>query len=414
MRKIPFNSQVTGKNTLLLVSLLILILVLFFSSFTTYSNYVALPIMALWILFITTLVKRLSKTEIIFVRVSFLFLSVMLLYWLIGYSNTETVGIFRNVTWIMTGIIAVCVVKNFSSHELSVVYSVLTISITILLFVLVSTGRLILMVGEQEDAVEVANAWYGSLFMLFTGMSLIVFLHVKSIVPRIISIAIFLLTLYLNFTILQRGTNVLFTIAEIGMILAFSLKQKGLVYFISAVVLGSAIFIYTSGMLIDMFDWLADNSPSARLAKRFNYISTALFYEDIQAGGGSFSARQSLIGISWDTFTSSIGHFIFGAGEQHADNTVIGHHSFFIDTLARYGIIGGVMIFVYFKTQYQIIMINLDKKIDWALYMQCAVVFLFYVLRNFYGQLAYALVNFVILLFFPLTFQLIQYYKNKS
>jgi hypothetical protein len=229
-----------------------------------------------------------------------------------------------------------------------------------------------------------------------------------------VAIVVLLLTLYVNFFILQRGINVVFTMAELGIILVFVLKRKPLIFIFSIIIIAFAIYVYASGRLVDIFDWLAEIIPSERLSKRFHEISTALFWEDIEASSGSLSGRNRLMGVSWDTFTSSIGHFVFGAGEHYGDNTIIGHHSFFIDTLARYGIIGGVMMFVYFKKQFQIIMAYLDKKTEWALYMQCAVVFLFYVLRNFYGVVTNAVANLVILALFPLTFQIIHYNKNKS
>lgn len=413
MRDFHFYSESTKKHTLLLVSFLILTIALFFSTFTRYSNYVIYPVFVLWVPFLLTSTGVLSKNEHTFVRVSFLFLMVILIYWLIGYSSIVTGEVLRNINWIMAGVIAVYVMKMFSERELTIVYIVLTIAIIALSYLFISAGRTLLAMEEQDEVAGVANAWYGSLFMLISGLSLIVILHVKLWFPRIISIAVLLLTLYLNFFILQRGINVVFTMAEIGMILVFTLKRKALVYFLSIGIIVSAVYIYTSGLLVDLFDWLADIIPSGRLAVRFKEISTALYFEDLEASSGSLSARTRLIGISWDTFTSSIGHIVFGAGEQEG-NTVIGHHSFFVDTFARYGIIGGVMMFVYFKKQYQIIMSVLDKETDWALYMQCAVVFLFYVLRNFYGAVANAVANLVILVFFPLTFQIIHYYKTSK
>lgn len=414
MSNSPFISQNTGKHTLLLLSFLILVIDMAFASFTNISNYIALPILVLWMAFILTSNIKISKNERTFVIVSFLLLMVIVLYWVIRYSQLNVYTFMVNGNWLLLGVISIYVMKLFSARELSRVYFTITIIIFALLFLFIGMGRVLLSVGEQNEAALVTTAWYGSLFMLFSGMSLVFFLHVKTMLPKIIALAIFLLSLYLNFSILQRGTNVLFTIAEMGIILVFLLKRKGLVCFLSIAVLALTLYVYMSGLLVDMFDWLAEIVPSERLASRFKSISFALYYEDIAAGGGSLNARNRLIGVSWDTFTSSFGHFVFGAGEHHGENTIIGHHSFFTDTLARYGIIGGVMVFVYFKKQYQIIMSYLDKNTDWALYMQCAVVFLFYVLRNYYGQLAYALVNLVLLVFFPLTFQLIQFYKNKS
>ena len=409
----PFNSQSVGKHTLLLVSFLILIIASCFYSFTHYSNYVIYPVFVLWVPFLLTPANILSKNDHTFVRVSFLYLMVVLVYWLIGYSSTGIGDIMVVFNWIMAGVIGIYAMKMFSERELSIVYVVLFMAVVVLMIIFIRIGRYLMLMEDMNEAAGVANAWYGSLFMMLSGLSLIVFMHVKSWFPRIVALAVLLLSLYLNFIILQRGTNVVFTMAEIGLIAVFTLRRKALVYLFSIVVIVTAIYVYTSGLLIDIFDWLADIMPSDRLADRFREISTALFYEDINASRGSLSGRSNLIGISWDTFTSSIGHFVFGAGEHFGDNTIIGHHSFFIDTLARYGIIGGALMFMYFKKQYQIIMSVLDKKTEWALYMQCAIVFLFYVLRNFYGQVAYALVNLVILVLFPLTFQIINFYKQE-
>ena len=172
------------------------------------------------------------------------------------------------------------------------------------------------------------------------------------------------------------------------------------------------LFSFSSENLIRITNWLADVSPSDRVSDRFSQISMAIAYEDVAANRGSLSGRNELMALSWNTFTSSFSHILFGAGEHAEDDTVIGHHSFILDTLACYGIVGGSILFFYFKKQYQIFMSYLDRKKNWALYMQCAIVFMFYVFRNFYGQVAYALVNFVFLLFFPLTFKLIKYYKK--
>lgn len=412
MDKPLFYSQSVNKHTLLLVSFLALILALFFATFTTYSNYLVYPILFLWVPFIMTSSSVLSKNEHTFVRVSFLFLLLVMIYRFIGYSSISTGEVLRNINWIMAGVISIFVMKMFSEHELSIVYIVLNIAIIVLLLAFIRMGRVLLAMEEQRDAAEVANAWYGSLFMLLSGLSLIVFMHVKSWFPRIVALAVLLLTLYLNFFILQRGINVIFTMAELGLILVFVIKRKSFIVILSIAIIVMAIYIVTSGLLVDLFEWIADIIPSERLSKRFSEISTALYYENIDASSGSLSGRNRLIGISWDTFTSSIGHFVFGAGEHSNDNMIIGHHSFFIDTLARYGIIGGAMMFVYFKKQYQIIMSYLDKKTEWALYKQCAVVFLFLILRNFYGDVTKAIASLVMLAFFPLTFQIILHYKR--
>lgn len=409
----PFNSQSVGKHTLLLASFIMLMIALVFSKLTNYSNYVVVPIWVLWAGVMLSSKSVLPKNERAFIHVSIALLSLELVYWLIGYSSMGFRNVIGEVNWIMMGLVAIYAMSVFSEREMNVVYEVLIFLIVGILCIYAYMGRLILMV-DMNEASDVANAWFGALFMTLSGLSVIVFMHIKLWFPRIVALIVLLLTLYINFYVLQRGINVIFTIAEIGLILVFVIKKKGLVFFLSFVIIVFAVFVITNDLLIDLFDWLAKVIPSERLARRFGEISTALYYEDINATSGSLSARSNLMGISWDTFSSSIGHFIFGAGEHYGENSIIGHHSFFIDTLARYGIIGGAIMFIYFKKQYQIIMSVLDKKREWALYMQCSVVFLFYVARNFYGVLANGVVNLFVLVLLPMTFQIIKYYNKKS
>lgn len=414
MIKAVFNSKGSGSHSFLLVSFLILVVSFCFADFTTYSNYVVYPLFVLWLPVLLNRYNIFDRNEQVFVVTSGVFLGFIIVYWIIGFSSSTMGNILRDINWIMTGIISICALKTLSKHELPVAYVFSLLFIMILLFTYVSRGRVFLAVENEEDAAMVTGAWHGSLFMLLTGLSMVAFIHIKSFLPRLISVVVFVLTLYLNIFILQRGTNVLFTIAEIGFILLFTLKKKSVVYTISVLIIVGFVYIQSFVSLVDLFEWMADVIPSERLSVRFSEIAMVLSFQDMEVSTGSLEGRSDLMWTSWNTFTSSFGHFLFGAGEHIRSNSIIGHHSFILDTLARYGIIGGSLMFLYFKKQYQISMSRLERKKDWALYMQCSIVFLFYVLRNFYGILAYALVNLFILFLFPLTIQLILSYKNQT
>ncbi|MBQ6437488.1 MAG: hypothetical protein IJK20_03450 [Bacteroidales bacterium] len=412
MKQAFFQSRGVGGNKFLLVSFLVLLILTVFSKFVLYSSYAVLPFYVIWLACVATYRGRLSKDEKAFIIASFVLLAQIFIYRLVGYSSIETLGLAVIFNWIMAGVVSIYAIKLFSEREVSTAYFVMALSLFILMIIFTRQGRAIRAAGDEYWAKDVADAWYGSLLMLLSGLSLIVFLNVKKVLPRFLSILVLVLTLYVNIFVLQRGTNVIMTLAEIGLILFFIIKQKTTVISLTVVFVVFLVIAFSSDYLILFFDWLAQISPSDRLAYRFNQISMALMYEDIEASTGSMAARSELMSISWNTFTSSFEHFVFGAGEHAGNDNVIGHHSFILDTLASYGVLGGFLIFVYFKKQYQIIMSCLDRKKEWALFMQCTVVFLFYVLRNFYGQVAYALVNYVILMFFPLTFQIINYYKS--
>ena len=400
------------KHILMLLSFVVLFVVISFSMYLNHTNSVVFPIWALWGAFGLFSIKELTRNERSFVIISFVFLTIELLYKIVGYSSMGIEPVVNEINWIMAGVVAIFAMNLLSGRELSIVYRIMAISFLLLMFVFIVAGRSIMVYSDDSEAATVANAWYGSLYMLFSGLSLIVFLNVKKLLLRIISIIVLALTLYLNVFVLQRGTNVLFTAAELGLILVFMLKRKSLIIVLSVLIVGFLVFVLSSDYLIPFFSWLADITPSERLSSRFNDIALSMAYSDIDATEGSFAIRFTLMQNSWNSFTSSFGHFLFGAGEHFGDNKIIGHHSFFLDTLGRYGILGGTLMFFYFKKQYLFVMSYLDKNHEWSLYMQCAIVFLFYVLRNTYGILSYALVNFFILMFLPLTFQIIRHYNK--
>ena len=409
MRHSLFIKNKGGVNRIYFLSLLAMIIVSFFASFTTYSNYVIVPIMLLWLPFILSSSKRLTNDEATFTKVSFAFLLVLLVYRIVGYSTDEAMYALRDIAWIMSGVMAVYAMRYFSDKQLSKLFIVFTIVLTGLLLVLNKLGRSL----DMDDASGTASTWIGSMYMLLTGFSLICFIHIKSLYLRMAFLATMFLTLYLNVYILQRGITVIFTIFEISLIIVLSLKYRLLIRFLFVVILIAFFLVYSSGMYVQLLDWMADVVPSERLSVRFQQISFALQYGDVEAGGGSLDARDRLMGISWNTFTSNIGYFIFGAGAQRG-NTIIGHHSFFLDVLATYGVIGGLLMLVYFVKQYKIFMSKLNRKLEPVLSSQCAVVFLFYILKNYYGGMATADINLMLLIYFPLLIKLIQKYKSKK
>lgn len=212
---------------------------------------------------------------------------------------------------------------------------------------------------------------------------------------------------------MQRATNVLLTGLEVLFILVFNIKRNWLVWFLSLSLLIVSSFLYFSGYLISVFEWLASVTPD-RVSDRMQTIVYALMYGDIDAGGGSLTRRSELLKVSWETFTSSISSFMFGVGEHKGFNNVIGNHSFILDTLASYGMMGGIFLFVFYKTQFQIMSENLDRSSDRVLFLQVMVVYLFYLIRNYYGKIANSCVSFLILIYIPLAIQIIYNYKNNK
>lgn len=405
---------VEKRHTLLLLMTMVLVVLVCFQSFFQITFVIILPLVGLCLLPVLFSFNTFSGKEKSFILVSVLFLIITLFYNVIGYSTLNYNELSHRFTWLLMGIVSLHTINTLDRKELNRIYVGYTLAIIVLMWFFVVAGRDYILMGEQSEASSIASTWQSSLMMLITGISLIFFIHIKSVFPRVFAMAIIIVTLYLTIFVFQRGTNVIFSFVEIIMILLFNIKNKAWVWLLSLITISLAMVLFLSDSLYMFFEWLANVSPSARLADRFESISVAMQYEDIEAGGGSLNARNRLIGVSWNTFTSSFNHFIFGAGEHRSDNLIIGNHSFIVDALGSFGIIGGALLFVYYKRQLQFILREINKKENRGLYSQCIVVYAFYILRSIYGNVSFGDVSMLMMLYFPLTIRIIQNYKSNN
>lgn len=398
-----------------LITLIIIIAALLFANLYRFSNYIAVPLFFAWIPYMYYHRQLLNKAESSYVIVSIFLLFLILLYRVLGLSDLNIGYILRSFNWIMAGVVSVFAIETFSSKELKKLFVAFTIILALYLIITVRMGNSLLSGITADAAVVVTYTWMGSMFMLLSGFCLILVLYIKNVKYRALAIAFFLLITYLNFIILQRGTTAIMTLAMLTLIVLLNFSNKIVNrIFIPIFIFFVSITVTSTDLMVQFFDFLTEISPSDRLAARFQQLSLAIQFSDIDASGGSFQSRAELIGISWDTFTSSLQHFLVGAGAHRDDNTIIGNHSFIIDFLASYGILGGIFILIYFIRQYQIMMAGLTKEINYTLFTQCVVVFLFYILRNFYGAVSTSQTNFTVLLYFPLLISIILSYQKKS
>lgn len=411
---VGFGGNRKSTHLFQLISLIIIIAALLFANLYRFSNYLAVPLFFAWIPYMFYHRQLLNKVESSYVTVSIILLFLIILYRVLGLSDLNVGYLLRNFNWIMAGVVSVFVIETFSSKELKKLFIAFTIILALYLVIIIRLGGSLLSSIEADAAVVVTYTWMGSMFMLLSGFCLILVLHIKSVRFRVLAIVFFLLITYLNFFILQRGTTAILTLAMLTLIVLLNFSNKIVNrIFIPIIIIFVSITVASTDLMVQFFDFLTEISPSERLAVRFQQLSLAIQFSDIDASSGSFQSRAELIGISWDTFTSSLQNFLVGVGAHRDDDTIIGNHSFIIDFLASYGILGGVFISIYFIRQYQIMMAGLTKEINYTLFTQCLVVFIFYVLRNFYGSVSTSQTNFTILLYFPLLISIILSYQKK-
>ena len=160
----------------------------------------------------------------------------------------------------------------------------------------------------------------------------------KKLKPYLAAILTALILVYIFYA--QYTTALLlFVISSIFWFMRKDLKRKDLIIIFIVVI---AVIVLFYGLLTELFNWLADISGSEDMANRLRAL----------AGGeegleNSEDNRLELYRISLETFIKSP---LFGTVFEYGSN---GGHSFILDFLAQYGLIGGAILFTIYYNIYK-------------------------------------------------------------
>lgn len=198
-----------------------------------------------------------------------------------------------------------------------------------------------------------STSFVASLSFLTIVLLILLFNIKKSSKKFPIIIAIALISFYLFLLNPRATTLILLVFAAISILLIHrapkSPKLRRSYYFRT----GTLLLIITLVALLPLVSFLG-NVDNERLSARFSDIGVILQGGSINSlDDGSLAGRFLLGMTSLNTFIASIPNFIWGVGdniligEQYEFYDLlslgIGNHSQFLDTLAKYGIIGGVI-----------------------------------------------------------------------
>ena len=140
-------------------------------------------------------------------------------------------------------------------------------------------------------------------------------------------------------------------------------------------------------------------SPSSRLSSR---LVTLINFDSDYGSTSSISARENLWMISLKTWFSNVSSFLFGIGDHYTtdspEKTGIGQHSELIDSFARYGVIGMLLIYYILKNSFKYINTIFEKKYQLQIYT----VFIIYIMCGFTKKIFITNIACVIFIFLPL------------
>ena len=335
------------------------------------------------------------------VFLNLLFLTIMIVYKILGVSSADWVYPAGYMGWMFTSILGCYLVKNANYTQLKILFGTIYIAcVGYCAYISVIGNRV--MQDDVELGVELATAMYSSAFMLFSGSCLILFLNVKEIPFKILAMIGIMIPAYANFAVLQRGTNAIFSIVLYALILLFNGKRSRFVYVFFFFLLIVLLVIFQTGLYVYILDGLINVISSERIASRIDSLNVFLQTGDYVYAGTSVRTRSILLVKTWTTFTNSFPDIMFGVGDHRNYTGPIGNHNELIDMLARYGIVFSAPLFVILFKQYAWFKELFYEYKSNKVYFQAIAVFVIYIARNIIGSALTSAVSIQMFLFLPI------------
>lgn len=198
------------------------------------------------------------------------------------------------------------------------------------------------------SSINAGSSNFYTLSMFFSLICFFVYINTKEILLRgVMFLSTTVGTIYV-IVFCNKGSVVLFLV--LSLVLVYVAKHSRL--FNSFIITLCVFFVFLL-LLIgfykqELVEMIVNLVPSERLATR---LVTVIDKNNPLAESDTISGRQNLYFLSIQTWLSSISNFLYGVGDVRVaykpETTGVGQHADFLDTLARYGIIGGVFLFRY-------------------------------------------------------------------
>ncbi len=387
-------------NYILLIPTLILISIILIPDLSFIGTESIIICFLIWIGPIFSKFQRLDKRSRDVIVSAFIYFIIIFFYKFLGISLATwdiAAGYFGYLFAITISLISI---QIFNDRVLKIIeFTFIVVTIAGIIYV-TKQGLYNLTFMDVEEAISQENAAYSSLIMLFSGICFIAILNYQNKKYKIVYAIALILAINVNLSILQRGTNVIFTFAMIFLILYFrKIKERNFSKRIILIFLVCGV-IYFTGAIIPILEMFINLIPSERVASRLESIIIFFQTKDAMEAGTSFTTRTQLAEQSLDTFFSSLSNFLFGIGDSRGFSQKIGDHSEIIDASARYGIIGLAIIVNIFYSQYRYLKCLIRNNI--AVRFEILVVYFMYLLRNINGNTMTTPVAFLIFLYLPI------------
>jgi hypothetical protein len=345
------------------------------------------------------------------------------IYVLLGFSNIGINNIFVRITVYSLPVIMSFVIRKYYYREKVLLFVVLFL---VILFNIVKNDIIGYYNPWMYKSLTTTRDGFAASSTTFTAVSLfffaVCFLLLKNKTSKFVKLASWFsigATSYYFFVLNSRGTAFfLFLILLVGFL--SSPKRsfnniKPLHLFLTVLSLILFFFLLFNPFMNAINVVFAGNE---RMVARLSDLTYFAQSQDL-FDSGSVGSRMELSLISLHTWFGSFTNFFFGIGEHAVYNVSmaglskagVGQHSQFFDHLARYGLLGGLILYKALKNTFSFV---LRRTRSTKMYNRIFVVFLVFSLYSFLNNSMIGNILFVVFLEFPLVVDIIENKENMS
>lgn len=380
--------------------------------------YVKKYMMAAWIaLFVITLgyisnsninLKRLGHRGIAFV-------AICIIYKLIGVSSASLPYCLTPLVYFGPVVALIIIEKCDNENQIRFLFHFISLVIAINVLDSIRIARMYgyALVYQQlyamlkENGITNLNLG-GSLFVtmvaFYVGVMFHVFLKSKRMIEKVLFFLYFAIGFYFIFFISLKASAIMLVILSILLMYIASRGGKNIerIFFLSAF-FGIVIFLFRDAII----NFLISVIDSERITSRLIVFASS----DLAEENSSLESREGLWLVSLNTWLDGIGNFIFGAGDHNfADfvdtaSTGVGNHSDLLDVFARYGLLGGVLLYSSIKIYYDYLKQMYGDSFKWEIFA----FFILIIITGFTKKFVGAELSIIIFILFPLSLRYLSF-----
>lgn len=322
------------------------------------------------------------------VRCVFLYVFIIFFYKVVGISSAEW-GIYMQQTFFCLSIIVMLFIslkipKNIVKWcwWLMMIVFMYNVIDNIRLSILYPNIHLIVYEFEAEffRSINAGGSGFYNIILFFFIVSFFVFLNSKQKWTKYIMLGCSIISAVYLCVYTLKAAIVIYSLLSI-ILLLYAKKAKNQSRLIGlCIVTGLIVVLFIHYFADSVIQYIIEISPNSRLSGRLVALVNS---DDEEADARSISARSGLWLISIQTWLSNPINFLFGIGDHRAAfgaaKTGISQHSEFLDSLARYGLMGGYLLYILLKRSFEYILSLFDQRYR----LQLMVIFFICILQGF-------------------------------